>query len=63
MPPHEETMDKDNASTIAGGGAGLLLLQTVRWELVGVQWGESVKVAVALILVAMGYLMYRKPTA
>jgi hypothetical protein len=30
---------------------------------VGVQWGESVKVAVALILAAMGYLMYRKPAA
>lgn len=52
-------MNKDNAWTIAGGGAGLLLLQSVRWKLVGVQWGETAKVAVALALAAMGYLMYR----
>jgi hypothetical protein len=53
-------MDRGTASTIAGGGAGLLLLQTVRWELVGVQPGETVKVGIALLLALTGYLMYRK---
>lgn len=52
-------LTKDTASTIAGGGAGLLLLQSVRWELVGVQPGESVKVGVALTLAILGYLGYR----
>jgi hypothetical protein len=52
-------MNKDTASTIAGGAAGLLLLQSVRWELVGVQIGESCKVGVALLLALVGYLVYR----
>ena len=50
---------KDTASTIAGGGAGLFLLSSVRWEVV--PFGESVKVAVALLLAIVGYLMYRAP--
>ena len=51
-------MDKDNVSTIAGGGAGMALLLTVRWD--AVPHGELVKVGVAVALVALGYLMYRK---
>lgn len=54
-------MDKDKASTIAGGAAGLLLLQSVRWELVGVQIGESVKVGVAVMLALVGYFAYKLP--
>jgi len=50
---------KDLASTIAGGGAGISLLLTVRWE--AIPHGECAKVAVALALVCLGYLMYRKP--
>lgn len=53
-------MSKDTASTLAGGGAGLLLLQSVRWELVGAQPGETAKVVVAVVLALTGYLMYRK---
>jgi hypothetical protein len=49
-------MDKDRASTIAGGAAGLTLLLTVRWE--AVPHGECVKVGVALALIALGYFMY-----
>jgi uncharacterized membrane protein YebE (DUF533 family) len=48
---------KDAASTIAGGGAGIALLLTVRWE--AIPYGEAVKVGVALALAIMGYLMYR----
>lgn len=51
-------MNKDTASTIAGGGAGLALLMTVRWELVPA--GEAVKIAVALVLILVGYLVYRR---
>ena len=50
-------MTRDAASTIAGGGAGIALLLTVRWELV--PYGEAVKVGVALVLAITGYLMYR----
>lgn len=50
-------LTKDAASTIAGGGAGIALLLTVRWE--AIPHGECVKVAVALILALVGYLMYR----
>lgn len=58
-------MNKDSTSTIAGGVAGFAMLQSVRWELVGVQVGETVKVGVALGLALVGYLMYRgkEPTA
>lgn len=48
---------KDTASTIVGGGAGLTLLLTVRWETIPA--GECVKVVVALVLALVGYLMYR----
>ena len=50
-------MEKDVASTLAGGGAGLALLVTVRWE--AVPYGELVKVGVAVLLVLAGYFMYR----
>lgn len=45
------------ATTIAGGGSGLTLLATVRWELV--PYGETVKIVTALLLTLVGYLMYR----
>jgi hypothetical protein len=47
-------MTRDTASTLAGGAAGLLLLQSVRWDLVAVQRGETIKVVVALILALVG---------
>lgn len=50
---------RDLGSTIAGGGAGLALLLTVRWDVV--PYGEAVKLMVAVLLVMLGYLMYRKP--
>ena len=50
-------MNQDSASTIAGGGAGLALLLTVRWE--AVPHGEAVKIGVALVLAVFGYCMYR----
>lgn len=50
---------RDLGSTIAGGGAGLALLLTVRWDVV--PYGEAVKIMVAVLLVMLGYLMYRKP--
>lgn len=50
-------MDKDLASTVAGGGAGMALLLTVRWE--AVPHGEAVKVGVAVLLILVGYLAYR----
>lgn len=56
-------MNKDTIGTIAGGAAGLLLLQTVQWQTV---WGgETTKVAVALVLALLGYLIYKngKPPA
>lgn len=52
--------DKDLASSIAGGGAGGALLLTVRWDVV--PYGEAVKIAVAVLLIFVGYLMYRKPS-
>lgn len=48
---------KDLSSTLAGGGAGLALLTSVRWE--AVPCGEAVKIAVALLVMFGGYLMYR----
>ena len=54
-------MNRDSASTIAGGGAGLALLLTVRWE--AVPYGEAVKIGVALLLAGLGYLMYRREGA
>ena len=51
---------KDAASSIAGGGAGIARLLTVRWETI--PYGEAVKVGVALALALIGYLMYRGGT-
>lgn len=48
---------RDLGSTIAGGGAGIALLLTVRWE--AIPYGEAVKVAVAVLLAVLGYVMYR----
>jgi hypothetical protein len=50
-------MDRDVSTTIAGGAAGLALLNQVRWE--AIPHGECVKIGVALVLAIMGYLMYR----
>jgi hypothetical protein len=52
-------LNKDTGATIAGGGAGYLLLNSVNWALVGIHPGETVKVGVALALVLGGYLAYR----
>jgi hypothetical protein len=52
-------MSKDITSTIAGGGAGLALLTSVQWT--AIPHGECVKVAVALVLIVVGYFMYRMP--
>jgi uncharacterized membrane protein YebE (DUF533 family) len=52
---------EDSASTIAGGGAGIALLLTVRCE--AIPYGEAVKVGVALALAIMGYPMYRGENA
>jgi hypothetical protein len=52
-------ISKDEASTIAGGGAGLALLLTVRWE--SIPMGELCKVGVALTLILIGYFCYRMP--
>ena len=51
-------MTKDHATTIAGGGAGLILLNQVRWE--SVPYGEVVKIGVAILLVLLGYRFYRE---
>jgi hypothetical protein len=45
------------ASTLAGGGAGLAMLVTVNWA--SVAGGETTKVAVAILLIALGVLLYR----
>jgi hypothetical protein len=50
-------VNRDNASTLAGGGAGLAMLATVRWE--AVPAGELVKIAVSLLLMVLGYWLYR----
>jgi hypothetical protein len=49
---------RDLGSTLAGGGAGMGLLLTVKWELV--PHGECVKIGVALVLIVLGYTAYRK---
>jgi hypothetical protein len=48
----------DLSSTLSGGGAGLYLLSQVKWE--QVPHGETVKLAIAVLLIVGGYLMYRK---
>lgn len=50
-------IDKDKASTLAGGGAGMALLLTVNWA--AVPAGELVKIAVAMTLIFIGYRMYK----
>ena len=49
---------RDLGTTLAGGGAGLWLLSTVKWD--AVPYGDCVKIAVALTLAILGYRMYRK---
>ena len=49
--------NRDITTSIAGGAAGLMLLNQVRWE--AVPCGECVKIGVALTLALIGYLMYR----
>ena len=53
-------LDKDTASTVALGAYGLLLLQSVQWDRTWPFSGETVKAIVALIMIPVGYLMYRK---
>jgi hypothetical protein len=50
----------DVSSTLAGGAAGLLLLQSVQWD--KIPMGEAVKVGIALVVIIAGCLMYRKGT-
>jgi len=52
-------MKNDSISTLAGGGAGLAMLATVRWEVV--PQGECVKIGLAVLLMLMGYFFYREP--
>lgn len=49
----------DLGTTIAGGGTGLTLLATVRWEAMPYGLGEPLKLLVALSLISAGYRMYR----
>jgi hypothetical protein len=49
-------LTKDTASTLAGGGAGLGLLLTVRWE--AVPHGELIKVGMVAFLILVGWAMY-----
>ncbi|MGO9894436.1 MAG: hypothetical protein ACLPX8_09530 [Bryobacteraceae bacterium] len=49
-------MNRDTASTLAGGAAGFVLLQTVRWE--AIAHGEPLKVVVALTLIGAGIWLY-----
>lgn len=49
----------DATTTIAGGAAGLLLLQTVRWESIPFALGEPAKILIAIGLIVLGYCMYR----
>jgi hypothetical protein len=48
----------DVSATLAGGAAGLMLLQSVQWD--KIPCGEGVKVSVALLLILAGCLLYRK---
>ncbi len=50
-------MNKDSLSTAAGSASGFAILLTVKWE--SIPQGECVKIAVALVLIVMGYVFYR----
>ena len=50
-------------STLAGGIAGLALLGQVRWDGFPPHWGETAKLATAVVLILAGYLMYRPKAA
>jgi hypothetical protein len=47
----------DLSATLAGGAAGFILLQSVKWE--NVYGGDTTKVVIALILIIAGCLIYR----
>lgn len=49
---------KDLTSTLTGGGVGLALLATVKWE--AEPHGELLKAVAAFVLIGVGYLMYRR---
>lgn len=49
----------DIGTTLAGGGAGMALLVTVRWE--AIPFGECVKLIAAFALILIGCRMYRTP--
>lgn len=49
----------DVGSTLAGAGAGMALMATVRWE--QIPQGEAVKLGVAILLLALGAILYRQP--
>jgi hypothetical protein len=51
----------DVASTAVGGGAGMALLLTVNWN--AVPYGDCVKVAVAVVLMLIGSLLYKRKEA
>lgn len=51
-------MNADHASTLVGGGYGMYLLSTVKWE--AVPYGECVKIAVAVLAIALGTWLYSK---
>jgi len=54
-------MTADNTSTVAGAGAGFLLLSRVDWnKVVG---GETTLAAVALLIIAVGYFAYRSKSS
>ena len=53
-------MNRDQVSTLAGGSAGLLLLNSVRWE--QVPYGELVKIVTAFALIVAGYMLYHNQT-
>jgi hypothetical protein len=50
-------MNNDTTSTVAGGGAAIALLLTVRWD--AIPYGELIKVGMVVVLLAAGYVMYR----
>lgn len=52
----------DVTSTGAGSAAGLTMLATVRWDGMPAGWGEPIKLAVAMALICLGYVMYGSKT-